>query len=56
MKLSIGLLVAISVASFCGAFVIAWAFDSKLAVFLAVLLVTVGRVLPLGLITHRREQ
>ena len=47
---------AVSIASFCGSLAIVWVFDSKLAMFLAVLLVTVGGVLPLGFVTQRRER
>ncbi len=49
------LLTAISIASFCGAAAIAWVFDSKLAMFIAVLLVTIGGVTPLGVISRRRN-
>ena len=49
------LLLAISLASFGGALAIAWAFDSKLALFLAILLASIGGTIPLGVISRRRN-
>jgi hypothetical protein len=49
------LLVAISLASFAGALFIAWAFDSKLALFLATLLASTGGAIPLSVIARRRN-
>ena len=49
------LLVAISLASFGGALFIAWAFDSRLAVFLATFLASAGGAIPLGVIARRRN-
>ncbi|MBD3332300.1 hypothetical protein GF356_05580 [candidate division GN15 bacterium] len=48
------LLFTISAVSFCGALAIAWFFDSRPPLLLAVLLASAGGALPLGVVIRRR--
>lgn len=49
------LLGAISIASFCEGIVVVALFDTKLSLFLAILLVAVGGMAPLAVISKRKE-
>ena len=49
------LLAAISIASFGAGIVVAALFDTKLGLFLAILLVGVGGMTPLAVISRRKE-
>ena len=49
------LLAAISIVSFCVGIVVVAMFDTKIGLFLAILLVGVGGMTPLAVISRRKE-